>query len=139
MSICLLSSVCWAFFPFAASANDLSSPGTGWAEKHYGWQNDEEKSVPKFGLRDSSGNVTFTNSFTGFGHGILFDHGVLSTGAIDQTGNKASTTGGINVTVGGNIMNVITSGINNTVIVDADQTNTGDQSSTIELNGNLKF
>ncbi|MFT6657417.1 hypothetical protein [Maritalea sp.] len=120
-------------------AEDLSSPGMDWAEDNFGWTDDEEKSISKFGLRDSNGNVTFTNTFSGFWNGTVFDYGVLSTGTIDQNGNNGSTGGGINVTVGGNIMNVITSGINNTVIVDADQTNTGDQSSTIELNGNLLF
>lgn len=110
-----------------------------WADNHLGWNSDEEKSISNFGLRDSNGNVTFTNGFSGFWHGVVFDYGVLSKGTYDLNGNQASTSGGINVTVGGNILNVITTGTNNTVIVDANQTNTGDQSSTIELNGELLF
>lgn len=138
-SISILVVSCLAVSSQHATAGDLSSPGTDWSEKHFGWENNEEKSISNFGLRDANGNVTFSNSFTGFWHGTVFDYGVLPTGTIDQNGNQASAGGGINVTVGGNIMNVITSGINNTVIVDADQTNTGDQTSSIELNGNLLF
>lgn len=47
--------------------------------------------------------------------------------------NRPST--GYSVTTVGNLINVETSGRNNTVVINAEQINTGNQSSTVDSNG----
>jgi holdfast attachment protein HfaA len=82
--------------------------------------------------RDANGNLLIVN-------GILSGTGSVSqqTGATQTT--TSSGVGTANATAIGNNLNVNVTGTWNTVIVNSQQTNTGNQNANASLNGNLKF
>lgn len=88
-----------------------------------------------FSLRDANGNLAIVN-------GQFVNPNSYST---TTGGQFASTSGGVGTSGAGaaygqasaigNQLNVVTVGNNNTVIVDSKQTNTGNQTASVALNG----
>ena len=90
-------------------------------------------------LRDANGNLTLVNGqFTSSNFGPAFGAGSAGSSVASSTGgvgtNGAGTAFG-NATAIGNQLNVVTLGNNNTVIVNANQENNGNQTATTTVNG----
>jgi holdfast attachment protein HfaA len=83
--------------------------------------------------RDANGNLVITNGVMSGAGSISQQTGLRQSGSGGASGSSASAT------AIGNSLNVTVSGSWNTVIVDSNQTNTGNQSANASLNGNLKF
>jgi holdfast attachment protein HfaA len=117
----------------AGSLGDSSSYNTPFGMSSSGQQN--QAVDPS--LRDSNGNLTMVNGqFTSssFAQG----YGMASASSMGQTTGVASGSGvGYSqATAIGNQLNVVTVGNNNTVVVNANQENNGDQTATTSVNGN---
>jgi holdfast attachment protein HfaA len=126
------------------SASDYNHP--------YGMTQAGENAPVDSSLRDANGNLTLVNGqFTSSGLGQqtgLQPMGTLGTSTLAASASStsgASTTtlsggvGGTSMTgtasAIGNSLNVVTVGSNNTVIVNAQQTNTGNQTANVNLSG----
>lgn len=127
----------------ATSSSDYNHP--------YGMSSDQSNDPVNASLRDSNGNLTVVNgvftsssfsqqsgvqqagmigsgataSGAGFGGATAFSGGVSSGGS--------TSIGGVSATSIGNSLNVVTVGNNNTVVVDSNQTNNGNQSASVNL------
>jgi holdfast attachment protein HfaA len=86
-------------------------------------------------LRDANGNLTVVNGQITSGS-VSQQTGVQTAGA-SVTGNGSSGSGAMfgGATAIGNSLNVVTTGSNNTVIVTSKQTNSGDQTANVSING----
>lgn len=89
-------------------------------------------------LRDGNGNLSvvngqFTTSTMNQATGVQNMSALGNSGSGVGFGNGGSTTGTASAI--GNSLNVITTGSNNTVIVNSHQTNNGNQTATVDLNG----
>jgi holdfast attachment protein HfaA len=82
--------------------------------------------------RDANGNLVITNGVMSGAGSFSQQSGLTQTGAAAGAGTASAT-------AIGNSLNVTVSGAWNTVIVNSQQTNTGNQSANASLNGNLKF
>jgi len=129
--------------PLATSSSDYNHP--------YGMSSDQSNDPVNASMRDSNGNLTVVNgvftsssfsqqsgvqqagmigsgataSGAGFGGATAFSGGVSSGGS--------TSIGGVSATSIGNSLNVVTIGNNNTVVVDSNQTNNGNQSASVNL------
>ena len=117
----------------------------------YGMTAGEENAPINASLRDANGNLTvvngvFTSSTMSQQTGVQYSSGVGASALSASLGNAASnalSTGagfGGATTVGaataiGNSLNVVTVGNDNTVIVNSTQTNNGNQTATVDVNG----
>jgi holdfast attachment protein HfaA len=126
-----------ALLATAASAGDFSNASTYNAP--FGLQPGQENAPPNASLRDANGNLDVVNgqftsanfgtatgaaaSGSGVGHSVT---GVGTSGASSTTGTATAI---------GNQLNVVTLGNNNTVVVNATQNNTGNQTATNTVNG----
>jgi len=121
----------------AAKAGDYSNASNYNAP--YGMQAGQENAPPNTSLRDANGNLTvvngqFTSSNFGTATGVgAAGSGVSSSSAGAGTSGASSTSGA--ATAIGNQLNVVTLGNNNTVVVNAVQTNNGNQTATNTVNG----
>ena len=118
-----------------SSATSYNSP--------YGMSAGAENQTINPSLRDANGNMSVVNGqFTS--SAVSQQTGVQSMGTISGsslaslgTGNSGvgsgSTTAG--ATAIGNSLNVVTVGNNNTIVVNSTQTNNGNQSASVSLNG----
>jgi holdfast attachment protein HfaA len=87
-----------------------------------------------YSLRDANGNLT------------MVDGQFVPSNYSSTSGQSSSATGGVGMSGAGaaygqasaigNSLNVVTVGSNNTVIIDSKQTNTGNQTASVALNGN---
>jgi holdfast attachment protein HfaA len=117
----------------------------------YGMTQAQENTTVDPSLRDANGNLTvvngvFTSSSMSQQTGVQFSSGVGASALNASLGNAAnnalSTGAGVGgaTTVGaataiGNSLNVVTVGNDNTVIVNSTQTNNGNQTATVNVNG----
>ena len=105
----------------------------------FGMQAGQENAPPNTSLRDANGNLTvvngvFTSANFGVGTGAAAaGSGVSAMSSGAGTNGASSTTG--TATAIGNQLNVVTLGNNNTVVVNATQTNNGNQTATNTVNG----
>lgn len=114
----------------------------------YGLQADAENQTIDPSLRDANGNLTvvngvFTSSAFSQQTGVqsmgtisgsqLATLGTSSGSGVGTSGTTGTTTAGASAI--GNSLNVVTVGNNNTVIVNSTQTNNGNQTATVSLNG----
>ncbi len=121
----------------AAQAADYSTASNYNAP--YGMQAGQENAPPNASLRDANGNLTVVNgAFTSANFGPSAGASAAGSGAgsaFSGAGtNGASSTMGAATAIG-NQLNVVTLGNNNTVVVNATQTNNGNQTATNTVNG----
>ena len=130
----LLSSV-FALSSVAAFADDYSNAA---AYNHpYGMQAGQENSTINPSMRDANGNLTVVNGQ--FTSSQFSSSGAMSMSAsgsnLANMGNRTSGAAFGGATAIGNQLNVVTVGNFNTVVVSSHQTNTGDQTANVSLNG----
>jgi len=124
----------------AALAAFAALSAAGWAEagtlgdagsynNPYGMTSSQENQAINPSMRDANGNLEMVNGqiLTGT---VSMQSGV---GATNTTGGSGALYGG--ATAIGNSLNVVTNGSNNTVIVTANQKNSGDVTATVTTNG----
>lgn len=130
----------------ASSSSDYNHP--------FGMTSDQSNDPVNSSLRDSNGNLTIVNgvftsssfsqqsgvqqagiigsgataSGAGFGGATAMSGGGVSSGG-------STSIGGVSATSVGNSLNVVTIGNNNTVVVDSSQTNNGNQTATVSVDG----
>lgn len=114
----------------AAQAGDFSNASTYNAP--YNMAAGQENQVPNASLRDANGNLTAVN-------GQITSSNFGASSGAGASGSGVGTSGaGIahgSATAIGNQLNVVTLGNNNTVVVNATQTNTGTVTATTTVNG----
>jgi holdfast attachment protein HfaA len=99
----------------------------------YGMNAGQETAPANASLRDSNGNLTVVNGqFTS--STMSQQSGVQQMGAIGSGGGGTGALFG-GATAVGNSLNVVTVGNDNTVIVNSHQTNNGNQSANVSING----
>ena len=124
-------------FAGAAQAGDYSNASTYNAP--FGMQAGQENAPPNTSLRDANGNLTVVNGqFTSANFGTAT--GAAASGSGVSAMSSGAGTSGASSTMGaataiGNQLNVVTLGNNNTVVVNATQTNNGNQTATTSVNG----
>jgi holdfast attachment protein HfaA len=104
----------------------------------YGEQAGAENQTPSPSLRDANGNLTVVNGqFTSANFGASSGASATSFGAASASGVGTSGAGTAfgGATAIGNQLNVVTLGNNNTVVVNATQNNSGNQTATTTVNG----
>ena len=123
----------------SAHANDYSSAAS--YNSPYGLSAGAENQTVNSSLRDANGNLTvvngqFTSSTVSQQTGVQ-SMGTISSGSLSSLGNSSSGTGAVSngATAIGNSLNVVTVGNNNTVVVNSTQTNNGNQTASVSLNG----
>jgi holdfast attachment protein HfaA len=124
----------------AADAGDYSNAAS--YNSPYGMQAGQENQTVNPSLRDTNGNLTvvngqFTSSAFSQATGVQ-SMGTMSGSSLASLGNGTSGAGGAaygGATAIGNSLNVVTVGSNNTVVVNATQTNNGNQNASVNLNG----
>ncbi|MEI9991782.1 MAG: holdfast anchoring protein HfaA [Rhizomicrobium sp.] len=132
-----IAAAAFAVFATAAQAGDYSNASNYNAP--YGMQAGQENAPPNTSLRDANGNLTVVNGvFTSANFGPAAGAGAAGSGVSSSfsgagTSGASSTTGA--ATAIGNQLNVVTLGNNNTVVVNAVQTNNGNQTATNTVNG----
>jgi holdfast attachment protein HfaA len=121
----------------SALAGDFSVAST--YNSPYGMQAGQENQTPNASLRDANGNLTVVNGqFTSANFGIASGASASGSGIAMSSGGVGTSGAGTaygNATAIGNQLNVVTVGSNNTVIVNATQTNNGDQTAVNTVNG----
>ena len=121
----------------AAQAGDYTNASTYNAP--FGLQPGQENAPPNTSLRDANGNLTVVNGvFTSAAFGTAA--GASASGSGVGSSFAGAGTSGASATQGtataiGNQLNVVTLGSNNTVVVNAVQNNSGNQTATNTVNG----
>jgi len=124
----------------AAGAADYSNSAS--YNNPYGMAAGQENQTVNPSLRDANGNLTVVNGqFTSStfsqqtgvqGMGTMNSASLASLGTTSNTGSLGAYGG---ATAIGNSLNVVTVGNNNTVVVNSTQTNNGNQTASVNLNG----
>lgn len=117
----------------AAQAGDFSNASTYNAP--FGMQAGQENQAPNATLRDANGNLTAINGQITSGS---IGAGASASGAASAhsgVGTSGAGTAFGTATAIGNQLNVVTLGNNNTVVVNATQTNNGNQTAVNTVNG----
>jgi holdfast attachment protein HfaA len=132
----LLLAGCAAALAGTAQAGDFSNATS--YNSPYGLSAGAENQTINPSLRDANGNLTvvngqFTSSAFSQSTGVQ-SMGVISSSALSSLGNSSGAAYG-GASAIGNSLNVVTVGNNNTVIVNSSQTNNGDQTASVSLNG----
>ena len=120
-----------------ARANDYSSAAS--YNSPYGLSAGSENQTINPSLRDANGNLTvvngqFTSSAVSQQTGVQ-SMGTISSSSLSSLGTSTSGAAYSNATAIGNSLNVVTVGSNNTVVVNSTQTNNGNQTASVSLNG----
>jgi holdfast attachment protein HfaA len=123
-------------FSGAAVAGDYSNAST--YNSPFGLQPGQENAPPNASLRDANGNLTVVNGqFTSANFGTASGAAASGSGASAMSSGAgtsgASSTSGTATAIG-NQLNVVTLGNHNTVVVNATQTNNGNQTATNTVN-----
>ena len=132
----MLKTVCIAAFiaTVATSAEagvDYSNAAT--YNTAYGMSAGQENATVNPSLRDGNGNLTVVNGqFTS--SSMSQQSGVQNMNTMSGSGTGAGAAYGTASAIG-NSLNVVTNGNNNTVIVNSTQTNNGNQTATVSMNG----
>jgi holdfast attachment protein HfaA len=126
----------------AALAGDYSDGGS--YNTPYGMNPGQQNQPIDPSLRDANGNLSVVNGvFTSSNMGQASVQQMSSLGAFNS--GSTLTSGGVgfgnagtvtSAQAVGNALNVVTVGTGNTVIVNSHQTNNGDQTATVNTNGN---
>jgi len=126
----------------SAHANDYSSAAS--YNNPYGMSAGAENQTINPSLRDANGNLTvvngqFTSSTVNQQTGVQ-SMGTISSSSLSSLGTNGSAMGTSGAASGGataigNSLNVVTVGSNNTVVVNSVQTNNGNQTASVSLNG----
>ena len=106
-------------------------------ERPYGMYYGQELTPYEASTRDANGNRTVVNGLIEGGSGVAFGSANAVASASASASASAFAGGYSQGTAVGNQLNVITQGNYNTVIVNAQQTNSGNQ--TVILNGKLNL
>jgi len=116
----------------AANAADLGSAAS--FNSGYGRSSGEENRLTLANRRDANGNRVIVN-------GVMSGAGVSTQDGVQQAtaGGGSGVRGSGSATAIGNSLNVSVTGSWNTVIVDSQQVNNGDQTAGVSLNGDLKL
>ena len=121
----------------AAQAGDFSNASTYNAP--FGLSPGQENAPPTPSLRDANGNLTLVNGqFTSANFGTSAGASASGSGvgsSFAGAGTSGATANQGTATAIGNQLNVVTLGSNNTVVVNATQTNNGNQTATTTVNG----
>ncbi len=132
----MLKTACIAVL-FAAAATgaqagvDYSNAAT--YNTAYGMTAGQENATVNPSLRDGNGNLTVVNGqFTS--SSMSQQSGVQNMNTMSGSGTGAGAAYGTASAIG-NSLNVVTNGNNNTVIVNSTQTNNGNQTATVSMNG----
>ncbi len=131
----------------AANAGDYSNSGS--YNSGYGMNAGQENAAANPNLRDGSGNLTNVNgqftsgSFSSASSSSSASGAGYASSSVSGGGGVGGNGGSSNgttmygtATAMGNSLNVVTVGSYNTVIVNSNQTNTGDVTANVNLNGN---
>jgi holdfast attachment protein HfaA len=113
----------------AAHAGDFTNSAS--YNQPFGMDTTQENAPVDPSLRDANGNLTLVNGqFTSSSTAQAFAQSSASSfaGGVGSSGSGASFAG---ATAIGNSLNVVTTGSNNTVVVNAVQTNTGNVTATV--------
>jgi len=127
----VLAAILFAGTAHAGSLGDASSFNTP-----FGMSSNSSGNQPiDPSLRDSNGNLTMVNGqFTSSAFAQAY--GMTSATSLGNTPGAAGSGAAFGgATAIGNQLNVVTVGSGNTVIVNADQTNNGDQTANTTVNG----
>ena len=113
-----------------AGYNDAGSYSSG-----YGMSAGSAQQAVNVSLRDSNGNLAvvngqFTTSTMSSATGVQNLRNLGQTSGVGYSNTASGTASAI-----GNSLNVITTGSYNTVIMNSDQTNNGNQTATVSMNG----
>jgi holdfast attachment protein HfaA len=115
----------------AQAATDYSSAAT--YSTNYGMSAGEENATVNPSLRDGNGNLTVVNGqFTS--SSMSQQSGAQNMSGLTGNGTSSGVGYGTASAIG-NSLNVVTNGNNNTVIVNSTQTNNGNQTATVSMNG----
>jgi holdfast attachment protein HfaA len=136
LRVATLALIAGAGIAGAAHAGDYSNSSS--YNTPYGMQAGQENQAATPSLRDANGNLTVVNGqFTSSNFGPAVGAGATAFGAASANGVGTSGAGTAfgNATAIGNQLNVVTLGNNNTVVVNATQTNNGNQTATNTVNG----
>jgi holdfast attachment protein HfaA len=99
----------------------------------YGMTAGEENATVNPSLRDGNGNLTVVNGqFTS--SAMSQQSGVQNMNSVSGNGTSSGVGYGTASAIG-NSLNVVTTGNYNTVIVNSTQTNNGNQTATVSMNG----
>jgi holdfast attachment protein HfaA len=125
----------------SVQASDVS--GAGDYNNPYGMNAGQENAPIDPSLRDANGNLSLVNGvFTSsnMGSGSMQQMGSMGAVGTGSSFNSGVGFGGGGVSASaqavGNSLNVVTVGTGNTVIVNSHQTNNGDQTANVDVNGN---
>ena len=127
------------FASFAASPAmaQVAYDNAGTYQSGYGMNAGTANQPVNASLRDGNGNLSVVNGqFTSSSMSKMT--GVQNMSAMGNSGSGVGFGGGQTTGTAsaiGNSLNVITTGNNNTVIVNSTQTNNGNQTATVDLNG----
>lgn len=118
-----------------AKATDFSNAST--YNTPFGMLAGQENAPVDASLRDANGNLSVVNGqfqSNAFAQGFA-QSGASASGLGSGAGSSGSGAGFSGATAIGNSLNVITTGSNNTVIVNSSQKNTGNVTATTSVNG----
>jgi len=132
----LLLAGCAAALTGAAQAADFSNAAS--YNSPYGLSAGAENQTINPSLRDANGNLTvvngqFTSSAFSQQTGVQ-SMGVIGSRTLSSLGSSSGVAYG-NASAIGNSLNVVTVGNNNTVVVNSTQTNTGNVTASVNMNG----
>ena len=132
----LLFAGCAAALAGVAQAADYNSSAS--YNSPYGMSAGAENQTVNPSLRDANGNLTvvngqFTSSAFSQATGVQ-SMGTISSSTLSSLGNSSGAAYGSASAIG-NSLNVVTVGNNNTVVVNSTQTNNGNQTASVSLNG----
>lgn len=106
----------------------------------YGRTAGQENQAVDVGLTDASGNLTVVNGLFGASSGVFAGSSARLSGAASAASGAGASASGAGYAASGasaigNDLNVVVQGSNNTVIVQSQQTNTGDITANASTNG----
>ncbi len=132
----LILAGCAAALAGVAQAADYNSSAS--YNSPYGMSAGAENQTINPSLRDANGNLTvvngqFTSSAFSQATGVQ-SMGTISSSTLSSLGNSSGAAYGSASAIG-NSLNVVTVGNNNTVVVNSTQTNNGNQTASVSLNG----
>jgi holdfast attachment protein HfaA len=128
--ILVLALLTGAVFAGSAQAGDWTD-----SSSYNGFGASSQNTTANASLRDANGNLTMVNGqFTS--SNFSQQQGVqTATSTNGGVGTSGAGTAFGSATAIGNSLNVVTVGNNNTVVVNSTQTNSGNQTASVDLNG----
>ncbi len=122
---------CVGLFAGGACAGDYSNASE--YSHPYGMAAGQETQPVNASLRDSNGNLTVVDGQ--FTSSSMSQQSGVQQSSVMGSGSNGSGAQYAGATAIGNSLNVVTTGNNNTVIVNSQQTNNGSQTANVSVNG----